>query len=227
MWRQRRRDTRWRTSTPSTIHRSPDSQCPAPQQEQEGAELAVLAYGHCIECTTGPRKDRLRRLGHGLRRRRGVSPPSGDPTCATCSRPDPSHRAHRLPLGPCAPRSARGTEQVRDRDRSRICAIDEVRDRVRIMGGLPKIRTPGAQTGRCARRRATITACPVGWDRRPTRSQRNIVDRSGERSQRSARSLVAFVSRCQRLAIRQTASGRTTLAPNSCGHTGSGPHRPR
>ena len=90
MWRQRRRDTRWRTSTPSTIHRSPDSQCPAPQQEQEGAELAVLAYGHCIECTTGPRKDRLRRLGHGLRRRRGVSPPSGDPTCATCIRPDPA-----------------------------------------------------------------------------------------------------------------------------------------
>ena len=42
--------------------------------------------------------------------------------------------------------------------------IDEVRDRARIMGGLPKIGTPGAQTGRCARRRATITACPVGWD---------------------------------------------------------------
>ena len=32
-------------------------------------------YGHCIECTTGPRKDRLRRLGHGLRRRRGAWPP--------------------------------------------------------------------------------------------------------------------------------------------------------
>ena len=41
--------------------------------------------------------------------------------------------------------------------------IDEVRDRLRRTGGLPKIRTPGAQTGRCARRRATITACPVGW----------------------------------------------------------------
>ena len=39
--------------------------------------------------------------------------------------------------------------------------IDEVRDRLRIMGGLAKIRTPGAQTGRCARRRATITACPM------------------------------------------------------------------
>ena len=56
--------------------------------------------------------------------------------------------------------------------------IDEVRDRLRIMGGLTKIRTPGAQTGRCARRRATITAYPVGWDRRPTRSQRDFVDRS-------------------------------------------------
>ena len=40
-------------------------------------------------------------------------------------------------------------------------AIDEVRDRLRIMGGLRKIRTPGAQTGRCARRRATITIAPV------------------------------------------------------------------
>ena len=29
--------------------------------------------------------------------------------------------------------------------------IDEVRDRLRIMGGLPKIRTPGTKTGRCAR----------------------------------------------------------------------------
>jgi len=28
----------------------------------------------------------------------------------------------------------------------------------------------GRPNGRCARRRATITACPVGWDRRPTRS---------------------------------------------------------
>jgi hypothetical protein len=57
--------------------------------------------------------------------------------------------------------------------------IGEVRDRLRIMGGLPKIRTPGAQTGRCDRRRATITACPVGcWDRRPTRSQHDFVDRS-------------------------------------------------
>ena len=60
----------------------------------------------------------------------------------------------------------------------RRSTIDEVRDRLRIMGSLPKIRTPGAQTGRCARRRATITACPVGWDRRPTRSQRDFVDRS-------------------------------------------------
>ena len=42
--------------------------------------------------------------------------------------------------------------------------IDEVRDRLRIMGGLPKIRTPGAQTGDCARRRATITAWPVSGD---------------------------------------------------------------
>ena len=64
--------------------------------------------------------------------------------------------------------------------------IDEVRDRLRIMGGLPKIRTPGAQTGRCARRRATITACPVGWDRRPTRSQRDVVDRSATRSAQCA-----------------------------------------
>ena len=39
--------------------------------------------------------------------------------------------------------------------------FDEVRDRLRIMGGLRKIRTPGAQTGRRARRRATITIAPV------------------------------------------------------------------
>ena len=65
-----------------------------------------------------------------------------------------------LPLGPCAPPSARGTGQVRDRDRSRESARS-----VREIGRLPKIRTPGAQTGRCAaRRRATITACPVWWD---------------------------------------------------------------
>ena len=150
----------------------------APQQEQEGAELAVLAYGHCIECTTGPRKDRLRRLGHGLRRRRGVSPPSGDPTCATCIRPDPA--IARSPASSRALRSAicsRYRAGPRSRSFARICAIDEVRDRLRIMGGLPKIRTPGAQTGRCARRRATITTCPVWLDRRPTQSHTNLRDR--------------------------------------------------
>jgi hypothetical protein len=66
----------------------------------------------------------------------------------------------------------------RSRSFARICAIGESARSVREIGRLPKIRTPGAQTGRCARRRATITACPVGWDRRPTRSQRDFVDRS-------------------------------------------------
>ena len=42
------------------------------------------------------------------------------------------------------------------------------------------------------------------------------------RDQRSARSLVAFVSRCQRLAMRQTLSGRTTLAAEQLR-----PHRQR
>ena len=44
----------------------------------------------------------------------------------------------------------------------RICAIGESARWVREIGRLPKIRTPGAQTGRCARRRATIT--PARWD---------------------------------------------------------------
>jgi hypothetical protein len=48
-------------------------------------------------------------------------------------------------------------------------------------------------------------------------------DRGADRAnQRSARSVVAFVSRCQRLAILQTASGRTTLAAEQLR-----PHRQR
>ena len=43
-----------------------------------------------------------------------------------------------------------------------------------------------------------------------------------DRDQRSARSLMAFVSRCYRLAIRQTLSGRTTLAAEQLR-----PHRQR
>jgi hypothetical protein len=43
--------------------------------------------------------------------------------------------------------------------------IDEVRDRLRIMVGLTKIRAPGAQTGRSVALEIKISACPVsgGW----------------------------------------------------------------
>jgi hypothetical protein len=40
--------------------------------------------------------------------------------------------------------------------------IDEVRDRLRIIGVLIKIRTPGAQTGRCAR--SERRSSPVRWN---------------------------------------------------------------
>ena len=46
--------------------------------------------------------------------------------------------------------------------------IDEVLDRLRIMGGLPKIRTPGAQTGRCARPGIKIVGALVWWGGRRT-----------------------------------------------------------
>jgi hypothetical protein len=60
------------------------------------------------------------------------------------------------------------------------CAIDDrrSRDRCEERGNSSRFALRGAQTGRCARRRATITTCPAGWGRRPTRSQRDFVDRS-------------------------------------------------
>jgi hypothetical protein len=83
--------------------------------------------------------------------RHGDSSPfsrAGKSRCRRATAPPPSH--------PAPPSRRRGRRCTDARS-----TIDEVRDRLRIMGGLPKIRTPGAQTGRCARRRATITACPV------------------------------------------------------------------
>ena len=102
--------------------------------------------------------------------------------------------------------------------------IDEVRDRLRIMGGLPKIRTPGAQTGCCARRRATIRVHPVGWG-----STANAIAVRVRRSanQRSARRLVAFVSLCHLLAMRQTVSGFTTQAAEQLRLQRQRSHRPR
>ena len=107
----------------------------------------------------------------------------------------------------------------RSRSFARICAIGESARSVREIGRLPKIRTPGAQTGRCTRRRATITACR--WDGIGGQRDRSATS-SIDRDQRSARSLVAFVSLCHLLAIRQTASGRTTLAAEQLR-----PHRQR
>ena len=57
------------------------------------------------------RRGRPPRRGAGPQPRPSACSPGGDPTGATCSRLDPTHRAHRLPLGPCAPRSVRGTGQ--------------------------------------------------------------------------------------------------------------------
>ena len=64
------------------------------------------------------------------------------PPGTTCSRPDPTHRHRPHAIG----------ARSNDRRRARSPANN---------GRLPKIRTPGAQTGRCARRRATITTAPV------------------------------------------------------------------
>jgi hypothetical protein len=91
----------------------------------------------------------------------------------------------------------------------------------RASGPRSALRAP--KRGCCARRRATITACPVGWDRRPTRSQRNIVDRSRTR-------ISAAHAAWWRWSATATPwrRGRRSLAaphwpPSSCVHTGAVP----
>ncbi|HET9564743.1 MAG TPA: hypothetical protein VFP27_09625, partial [Mycobacterium sp.] len=67
---------------------------------------------------------------------------------------------------------------------------------------------------------------PARWDGIVAQRDRSATS-SIDRDQRSARSLVAFVSLCQRLAIRQTASGRTTLAAEQLRPHRQRSHRPR
>ena len=86
----------------------------------------------------------------------------------------------------------------RSRSFARICAIGESARSVREIGRLPKIRTPGAQTGRCARRRATITACPVSRDTPISRSRRRIARSRNRRRSRRCTSVVRTTTQSRR-----------------------------
>ena len=130
------------------------------------------------------------------------------------------------------------------------CAIDDrrSRDRWEERGNSSRFALRGAQTGHCARRRATITTCPVGWDRRPTRSHTNLRDRENVDDFVDAKPSIACLAERDRGADRSrtrisaahaawwrwsaTATpwrrGRRSLAaphwpPNSCVHIGAVP----
>ena len=104
-------------------------------------------------------------------------------------------------------------------------ATDEVRDRRNTQVDRRVRPIPSYQRGR-VRRSVTRTVGVYGtwWPSRRILVDSSIVRRRVRRStdQRSARSLVAFVSRCHRLAILQTASGLTTTAAEQLR-----PHRQR
>ena len=67
---------------------------------------------------------------------------------------------------------------------------------------------------------------PARWDGIGGQRHRSATS-SIDRDQRSARSLVAFVSLCQRLAVRQTVSGFTTEATEQLRPHRQRSHRPR
>ena len=131
------------------------------------ATFAGLAACHCGKCHRSfadrPAYDAHRRLarpclhpvaGHGAARRSRLGLGS------------PRHRVTQDSGGSIVfSRLGHHTGPTRSFARS---TIDEVLDRLRIMGGLPKIRTPGAQTGRCARPGIKIVGALVWWGGRRT-----------------------------------------------------------
>jgi hypothetical protein len=80
--------------------------------------------------------------------------------------------------------------------------IDEVRDRLRIMVGLTKIRAPGAQTGRSVALEIKISACPVsggmGADRDGTHRNRAIAKPSTISSTHDVHGAASTVDRMHR-----------------------------
>ena len=147
----------------------------------------------------------------------------------------PARRAHRLPLGPCAQRSACGTGQVRDRDRSRESARSaNLRDRCAKLANCPRfaLRAPKRAAESPQESRSRSARRGWGWvpidDVRRYRAKPSIgVRRSRRSDRRIPRSLVALVCRCQSERSARPPRASPHWPPNSFGHTGSGPHRPR